>query len=54
MQPTAVQMGKDLRVFVVGKEIIGAVLRESTTDFRANFTLGGDARLYSLNDSEEN
>ena len=52
MQPTAVQMGKDLRVFVVGKEIIGAVLRESTTDFRANFTLGGDARLYSLNDSE--
>lgn len=53
MQSTAVQLGKDLRVFVVGKEIIGSVLRKSSTDFRANFTLGGEAQLYLLNGSEE-
>ncbi|MBP2077438.1 ATP-grasp domain-containing protein [Oceanobacillus polygoni] len=53
MQSTAVQLGKDLRVFVVGKEIIGSVLRKSSTDFRANFTLGGEAELYLLNGSEE-
>ncbi|WP_026906339.1 ATP-grasp domain-containing protein [Paucisalibacillus globulus] len=51
-QSTNVKLGKDLRVFVVGKEIIGAVLRESNTDFRANFTLGGSARLYELNTAE--
>ncbi|MDX8046869.1 ATP-grasp domain-containing protein [Gracilibacillus sp. S3-1-1] len=40
--------GKDLRVFVMGDQIIGSVLRESTTDFRANYTLGGKASLYQL------
>lgn len=53
IQAANVQLGKDLRVFVVGKEIIGAVLRESTTDFRANFKLGGTATLYKLNQEEE-
>lgn len=47
-----VQMGRDIRVFVVGKEIIGAVLRKSDSDFRANFTLGGTAQWYELNQSE--
>ncbi|WP_010099011.1 ATP-grasp domain-containing protein [Ornithinibacillus scapharcae] len=53
LQNTNVKLGKDLRVFVVGKEIIGAVLRESNSDFRANFKLGGTASLYLLNRSEE-
>ncbi len=44
--------GKDVRVFVIGKEVIGAVRRTSQTDFRANFTLGGDAELISLGDKE--
>src|SRR5690625_538809 len=52
IQNCAVQLGKDLRVFIVGQEIIGAVLRESTRDFRANFTLGGSARWYELNEAE--
>ncbi|MFS0751301.1 ATP-grasp domain-containing protein [Oceanobacillus sp. 1P07AA] len=43
-----IQFGKDIRVFVIGKQIIGAVLRESKTDFRANYTLGGTASLYNL------
>jgi RimK family alpha-L-glutamate ligase len=45
--------GKDLRVFVVGNEVIGAVLRESNGDFRANYSLGGNARFYELNESEK-
>ncbi|MBP1947681.1 ATP-grasp domain-containing protein [Virgibacillus litoralis] len=46
-----VQLGKDVRVFVVGKQIVGAVLRESNSDsdFRSNFKLGGSATWYSLN-----
>lgn len=40
--------GKDVRVFVVGKKIIAAILRYSDCDFRANFSLGGNARLYEL------
>ena len=44
--------GKDVRVFVVGKKIIGAVLRQSATDFKANYTLGGSASLYQLSNEE--
>ncbi|HLR60352.1 MAG TPA: ATP-grasp domain-containing protein [Pseudogracilibacillus sp.] len=52
IQSADVQYGKDLRVFVIGKKIIAAVLRESTADFRANFKLGGTATLYHLNENE--
>ena len=54
LQTTDVQLGKDLRVYIIGKEIIASVLRESNADFRANFTLGGHASLYKLNEDEEN
>ncbi|WP_284139732.1 MULTISPECIES: hypothetical protein [unclassified Virgibacillus] len=52
IQQTNVQKGKDLRVFIVGKDIIGAVLRESSLDFRANYKLGGTASLYTLSREE--
>lgn len=52
IQSANVQKGKDLRVFVIGKEIIGAVLRKNKDDFRANFTLGGTATWYHLSDQE--
>ncbi|MFC0188007.1 RimK family alpha-L-glutamate ligase [Fictibacillus aquaticus] len=45
--------GKDVRVFIVGQKIAGAVLRSSESDFRANFSLGGTAELYYLNDEEK-
>ncbi|WP_058303158.1 ATP-grasp domain-containing protein [Gorillibacterium timonense] len=45
--------GRDVRVFVVGKRIVGAVLRESDRDFRANHSLGGRSSLYTLTASEE-
>ena len=53
VQAANVQLGKDLRVFVVGKEIVGAVLRQNSNDFRANFKLGGNAQLYHLNRQEK-
>ncbi len=52
IQTTDVQIGKDLRVYVLGKKIIAAVLRESKNDYRANYTLGGNISLYTLNDRE--
>lgn len=53
IQSSNAQHGKDLRVFVVGKKIIGAVLRESSTDFRANYKLGGSATWYELTHIEK-
>lgn len=51
--PENIQPGKDLRVFVIGKKIIAAVLRSNTNDFRANYSLGGTASLYTLNKTEK-
>jgi len=45
--------GKDVRVFVVGTRIVGAVLRESARDFRANHSLGGQSSLHGLSAEEE-
>ncbi|MGG0178084.1 ATP-grasp domain-containing protein [Gottfriedia acidiceleris] len=53
IQNVAEQLGKDLRVFIIGKEIIAAVLRYSEKDFRANFSLGGGAMLYELSQNEK-
>jgi ribosomal protein S6--L-glutamate ligase/gamma-F420-2:alpha-L-glutamate ligase len=53
VQPVGGQKGKDLRVYIVGNQIIGAILRESATDFRANVSMGGSARFYELNQSEK-
>lgn len=45
--------GRDVRVFVVGKTIVAAILRYSDEDFRANFSLGGSARFYELSLQEK-
>ncbi len=52
IQKPAPQLGKDLRVFIVGNEIVGAILRENQKDFKANFSLGGSAALYDLSEKE--
>lgn len=36
-------LGKDLRVYVMGKKILAGALRLSENDFRSNFSLGGKA-----------
>ena len=51
-QKPATDLGKDLRVWLIGGKIIAAVLRESKTDFRANFCLGGSAVPYTLSNEE--
>lgn len=42
-QRAATDLGKDLRVYVLGKTIVAAMFRRSETDFRSNFCLGGRA-----------
>lgn len=45
-------LGKDLRVWVIGKKITASILRVSESDFRSNFCLGGKAIPYDLSKSE--
>lgn len=53
VQPKIGNRNQDLRVYVIGKEIIAAVLRTSKQGFRANYSLGGEVRLYELNKEEK-
>lgn len=52
VQKPVSELGKDLRIYVVGKTIVGAVLRTSEKDFRSNFSLGGSAKLVTPQDNE--
>src|SRR5699024_4693116 len=52
IQRCNVRLGIDIRVFVVGKKIIGSVKRTGNNDFRANYTLGGNVTWYSLQSNE--
>ncbi len=52
IQPFIKGNGQDLRVYVIGEDIIGAVLRTATKDFRSNYSLGGRVELYQLNENE--
>ena len=36
----------DLRLYVLNKKVIGAVLRKNNSDFRSNFSLGGKVEKY--------
>ena len=42
--------GQDLRVYILGNQILGAVLRTATTDFRSNYSLGGKVEAYELSE----
>lgn len=46
-------VGRDLRVYLLGGKIIGAVLRSSSC-FKSNYSLGGNIEKYRLNTREEN
>ncbi len=39
--------GKDLRLFVVGEQVVATMLRVSTNDFRANISSGGTAESFN-------
>ncbi|MCD7872646.1 MAG: ATP-grasp domain-containing protein [Clostridiales bacterium] len=51
-QKPASDLGKDLRVWLIGGKIITAVLRTNKNDFRSNFCLGGEAQPYFLSQAE--
>ena len=42
--------GKDVRVYIVGNNAIGAVLRENNSDFKSNLAQGGLSYNYELTD----
>ncbi|MCR4908515.1 MAG: ATP-grasp domain-containing protein [Lachnospiraceae bacterium] len=45
--------GKDVRVYIIGGKIAAAVLRTNKEDFRSNFSLGGQVKLYTLSEDEK-
>ncbi len=45
-------LGRDLRVWLIGEEIVASILRVGNNDFRSNYCLGGSAELYKLNENE--
>ncbi len=45
--------GKDLRVYVIGKEIVLSMLRQSKEGFKSNYSLGGTAEIYALSEKEK-
>lgn len=52
VQPLIGSKNQDLRVYVIGKEIIASVLRTAKKGFRSNFSLGGEVHLYELSHEE--
>ncbi|MCB7068856.1 RimK family alpha-L-glutamate ligase [Caldibacillus sp. 210928-DFI.2.22] len=53
LQEVCTNPGVDIRVFVMGNEILAAVKRYSEKSFKANFSLGGKVEPYSLSDDEK-
>lgn len=52
-QPFIESGARDVRVFVLGNEIIGAVKRTGTDSFKSNFTLGGTIEKFTLSPVQE-
>ncbi|NLB38459.1 MAG: ATP-grasp domain-containing protein [Clostridiales bacterium] len=50
VQPLCDTPGRDVRVYVLGNRIVGAMLRYSESDFRSNVGLGGGSRPYEMDD----
>lgn len=52
LQRPVSELGKDLRVYVLGGRIVACMLRVRQDDFRSNYCLGGEARPYTLSPEE--
>lgn len=46
VQDIASDTGRDVRAYFLGGEYVVSMLRTSSTDFRSNFSLGGNAEIY--------
>ena len=53
IQPVVGHSHQDLRVYVIGREVIGAVLRTAKEGFKSNFSLGGEVQFYYLSEDEK-
>lgn len=52
MQPLIGAKHQDLRVYVLGKEILACILRTANQGFKSNFSLGGSVCEYMLSEKE--
>lgn len=52
IQKASSDLGKDLRVYILGNKIYKAMLRINKGGFISNFCLGNDAIVYELNNKE--
>ena len=52
-QPLTGRKHQDLRVYVLGNEILACVLRTAKEGFKSNFSLGGEVQLYELSEKEK-
>lgn len=53
IQSVANNIGRDVRVYVIGGKIITAMLRQSNKGIKSNFCLGGSAFVYDLSPEEK-
>lgn len=53
IQRLADTRGEDIRVYVIGGEIVLAMKRSAADGFKSNFSLGGTATEYCLNEAEK-
>ncbi|BBF42074.1 ribosomal protein S6 glutaminyl transferase [Lachnospiraceae bacterium KM106-2] len=52
VQPYVEGRKQDLRVYVIGDKIVGAVLRHAKSGFKSNYSLGGEVSSYQLSEQE--
>ncbi|MFC4409889.1 RimK family alpha-L-glutamate ligase [Chungangia koreensis] len=52
-QPYIETESTDVRVFVIGDEVVGAVKRTGVESFKSNFTLGGNVERFELSGTQE-
>jgi gamma-F420-2:alpha-L-glutamate ligase len=52
-QPLTGSRHQDLRVYVIGKEIVAGVIRTAASGFKSNYSLGGKVGLYRLSTQEK-
>lgn len=52
-QPYIESGARDIRVFVIGNEVIGAVKRTGNGSFKSNYTLGGTIEKFTLSPTQE-
>lgn len=52
-QEVCSDLGKDVRVYILGNKIVESILRTSTESFKSNYSLGGNVEKYVLNEDEK-